>query len=227
MPLSFAFAAADSGLFGVHVAAGAVGAAEHQGAYAQDAAAAAEVEDELLRPRVFLQGLKAHAGRGVAAGAEGEAGVQPEDEPLRSLRDGLPAREDEQPFAYLNGLVILLPALGPVLVRDGAALGLKAGAVREGGELRAALRRVLNVELHSGDAAVARFQLLVHVVPILPVLLQKTAEVRLVLYDETLGAEGGEPFAERVYVLGHCCGRRLLSIAYVSAPKKAPKNGGF
>ena len=163
----------------------------------------------------------------MAAGAEGEAGVQPEDEPLRSLRDGLPAREDEQPFAYLNGLVILLPALGPVLVRDGAALGLKAGAVREGGELRAALRRVLNVELHSGDAAVARFQLLVHVVPILPVLLQKTAEVRLVLYDETLRAEGGEPFAERVYVLGTAAEGGFYPLHMYQLPKKPPKMGAF
>ena len=137
----------------------------------------------------------------MSAGAEGEAGVEAQQQPLRVLRYRLPAGEDEQLFAYLYGLVVLLPVLGPVLVGHDARLRLEPRAVREGGETRAALGRVLHVELDAGNAAVARLQLLVHVVPVLPVLLEKAAEVRLVLYDQPVRTQLRELFAQGVDVL--------------------------
>ena len=204
------------GALGVHVAAGAVGAAQHQRADAEYAAAAAQVEHELFRRGVFFQRLQAHARGGVCPGAEGEAGVETQYPARALLRYRLPAGEDEQRFADLDGLVVFFPVVLPVgLVHHGGD-GLQARALGKGGQLRAAGAVVADVDLHAREPAVALLELAVHIVPVLPVLLKETAEVRLVLDDQPPGPQLRQLVAERVEHPGRGAERRLYPAAHSS-----------
>ena len=94
--------------------------------------------------------------------------------------------------------------------------GLQAGALRENGQLGPAGVVVADVDLDPGEAAVALLQLRVHVVPILPVLLEKAAEIRLVLYNQPLGPQLCEFVAELVEPAGRGTESRLYPAAHSS-----------
>ena len=151
---------------------------------------------------MLLQGGEAQPGGGVAAGAEGQPRVQAQLHPVPGL-GLLPVRDHDQPLPDLHGLIEGLPVVLPVRVLDAVHGHDKGGVIRMGlfqlrhghahrGHLGEALIALLGVE---GDPALAghgAVQLLVHVVPVLLVLLQKLAEVVLILDDQAVDAQGAE-----------------------------------
>ena len=70
----------------------------------------------------LLQGPEAQQGAGVAAGAEGHAGVNGDHRLPRLGGVFLPGRPDDQVVRHLQGLEMGLPGLGPVLGRHLADL---------------------------------------------------------------------------------------------------------
>ena len=83
--------------FRVNVAADGLTAAEHERADGENAAAAAEIEHALVRRGERFNGLQTHARRGVAAGAEDEARIEPQRHaPVRGLF--LPRGDDDELF---------------------------------------------------------------------------------------------------------------------------------
>ena len=182
---------------GVNVAAGDVRAAEQQRADAEDAAAAAEVEHRLACAGAVLERGEAHARRGVAAGAEDEAGVEPQRQAAVRRRVE-PLGHDDEPFADFNGLIVLPPVILPVAVAHGCGRQRAADAGADGFQLRAAVVIVGEVELDARHAAKLRLERVVHVVPVLVVLLQKLLKIRLVLHDHAARAQLGQLRADVV-----------------------------
>jgi len=139
----------------------------------------------------------------VAAGAEGEAGIQIEGGAAGGHGGlALPVGDDVELFSHRDGLVILLPAGGPVVFLKGlgGVGGVDAG--EPGVPLAIAVGVVGDVEGHLAQALHAVFQVAVHVVPILPVFRQEAAEVGLILDLQAGGAVHGELGAEGVQVRG-------------------------
>ena len=143
-----------------------------QGRNGQNPAAAAQVQHPEARLGVGLHPLQAELGGGVCPGAEGQAGVQIERGPPWGDRlRPHPLRDHVEPGADLHGLVVLLPAVGPVVFRQGHGGVLPAKALGVPGQKRLAVRVVGNVEFHPAHAPHPLQKLLVHIVPVLPVLL--------------------------------------------------------
>ena len=151
---------------------------------------------------LLFQGGEAQPGGGVVPGAEGQAGVQIQRNPLPGIRI-LPLGHHQQPISDLNGLVILLPVVLPVLVRQvvqghheaAPVLALSAQVLQGQADLpqlgEACLVR-LEVEGHPGQSLHAAGEVLVHVVPILAVVLQKLPELRLVVNHHAVHIQGGQ-----------------------------------
>ena len=187
----------DLGGLGVNVAAGDVRAAEQQRADAEDAAAAAEVEHRPARAGAVLERGETHARRGVAAGAEDEARVEPQRQAAVRRRVE-PLGHDDEPFADFDRLIILPPVVLPVAVAHGRGRQLAADAGTDGCQLRAAAVIVGKVELDARQAAKLRLECVVHVVPVLMVLLQKLLKIRLILHDHAARAQLGQLRADVV-----------------------------
>ena len=156
---------------------------------------------------VLVQRLQAQPGGGVAAGTEGEARVQHQLHPPSGL-GLLPLGYHQQPLPDLHGLVELLPVVFPVRI----------GHVVDGQQHRAVLRMLLfqgghgdahlrhdvqgilvplQVEGDAADAGLFPQQVLIHIVPILPVMLQKILEIRFIVDDD----------AGDALLLQQCCHR--------------------
>ena len=86
----------------------------------QNAAAGAHIHDAHIAFEVLFEQLHAHVGRLVRAGAKRHAGVQLNDQVLRHGLIRLPGGLDHQMRADTEGLIILFPVFGPVLVLDAA-----------------------------------------------------------------------------------------------------------
>ena len=94
--------------------------------------------------------------------------------------------------------------------------------IRSERKLRAAVVIVGKVKLDARHAAKLRLERVVHIVPVLPVLLEKAAEVRLILYDQPVRAQLRELFAQGVYVLRMRPEGRLYPLHKYQLPKKPP-----
>ena len=149
---------------------------------------------------MLFQSRQAQAGGGVAAGAEGEARIQPQGHPVLRHAGALPLRDDDQPVADLHGLVKLLPVVLPVGVlhvlhgqQQPAVFGVLLLHPGQGhADLSQGVVPVGTVLQIEGDAAQALFllhQLVVHIVPIGVVVLQKVLEIPLVVNDQAGDAQ--------------------------------------
>ena len=145
----------------------------------------------------------------MTAGAEGEARIQHQGHPpggkacpdLEVLPQ--PLRHHQQPVPNLHGLVILLPVVLPVGVlqviqghQQGAAVVPGLFQLLQGNadlpQLGETLVPRLQIEGDPGPALHLLPQILVHIVPVLPVVLQEVLELRLVIDHHTVDAQGGE-----------------------------------
>ncbi len=140
----------------------------------------------------------------MAAGPEGEAGVEAQQALFTPQGDRFPLREDEQGFAHLDGFIVRLPVVLPIRVVYDHRFGLDAEGFGHGGDQGLSRFVVRSVELHTGDPRITLFQFFVHVVPVLAVLLQKAFKIGLVLDDEAFRAQLRQPVAEGVDLLA--CG---------------------
>ena len=129
----------------------------------------------------------------MATGAEDEAGVQVEGGASRRDRlPLLPLGHDVEPLPHGHGLVVFLPASGPVLLsKPGGSIG-GVDARHPSLQLLFPIRVVGDVELDPRRPLHALQELVVHIVPVLPVLFQKGLEVLLVLDDQACGPVHGE-----------------------------------
>ena len=143
----------------------------------------------------LVQRLQAQAGGGVAAGAEGQTGVQHQLHPSMIPLGLLPLGDYQQPLPDLHGLVEFLPVVFPVRVRhvvdgqpQGGVVRVRLFQLRHGDtHLRDGVQRrlvPLQIEGDAADAGLLPQQLLVHIVPVLLIMLQKVLEVRLVVDDD-------------------------------------------
>ena len=145
----------------------------------------------------------------MTAGAEGEARIQHQGHPPGGkARPDLgvlpqPLRHHQQPVPNLHGLVILLPVVLPVGVlqviqghQQGAAVVPGLFQLLQGNadlpQLGETLVPRLQIEGDPGPALHLLPQILVHIVPVLPVVLQEVLELRLVIDHHTVDAQGGE-----------------------------------
>ena len=157
---------------GVDIHGHGVAGPQTQGGNGEDAAAAAQVQHGPAGEGVGLHPLQTQLGGGVGAGAEGEAGVQIQG--AAALGHGLvplPLGHHIQSVPDCQGLVIFLPAIGPVVVAQGGDGVLKAQTVGVPLQLGVSVGIVGDIELHPGDPPHPVQQLLVHIVPVLAVLL--------------------------------------------------------
>ena len=127
----------------------------------------------------------------MAAGAEGQAGVQHQLHP-RGVGGLLPLRHHQQAAADLHGLVKLLPVVLPVLVGH-VGHGQQQGRVlrvllfqrrhghTHGGHGAVGILVPFQIERHAADALLLRQQIVIHIIPVLAVVLQKALKVRLVV----------------------------------------------
>ena len=179
--------------FGVDVHRGGGAGTQAQSSDGEDAAAAAQVQHGPAGEGVLLHPLQAELGGRVGAGAEGEAGVEVQG--AAALWNGLiphPLGHYIEAPADLQRFIVLLPAVRPIVVRQGGDGVLRVQATCVLLQLDPAGPVVGDVELHPGDAPHPVHQLLVHIVPVLPVLLQKLLELPLILDDQPGHARGGQ-----------------------------------
>ena len=128
----------------------------------------------------------------MGTGAEGEAGVEVEGDPSR--RDGLiphPLGHHIEPGTDFQWFIVFLPAVGPVVFSQGDGGILLIQAPGELFQLFAAVFVVGDVELYPCDPLHSVQQFLVHIVPILPVLLQKMEKILFILNDQAVHSCGG------------------------------------
>ena len=130
----------------------------------------------------------------MTAGAEGQSRIQHQLHPA-VIAGLLPLGHYQQPLPDLHGLVELLPVVLPVGVGHVVDGQQQRTAVRTGlfqvghGDAHPCddvQRRLIPLQIE-GDAADARLfpqQLLVHIVPVLPVVLQKVLEIVLIIDDD-------------------------------------------
>ena len=177
---------------GIDVHRQSMACAQHQGGNGQNAAAAAQVQNSVSGLGVGLHTLQTQLSRGVGTGAEGEPGIEIERHPAVGDRILLlPLGDNIQPLTDGERLVVLLPAVGPVVVAERSHRVLAVQTMGVLGQLSTAVSVVGDVELDPGNSLHAVQQLLVHIVPVLPVLLQKLLELRLVLNDQSGHSGGG------------------------------------
>ena len=188
----------DVGRLGVDVTADAAVAPEHQRAYAEDAAAAAEIEHLFARSRVFFKRGKAHTRGRMAAGAEHEPRVESEIYSAPGRRF-LPLGNDEKTLSYLKRLVEFLPVILPIAVAHGLCAQVKLSPER--GKHFLPVPVVLKVALYPRQPRVALLQRLVNIVPVAAVVLKKILEIGLVFNDKAAASHGGQPVADRVDIL--------------------------
>ena len=173
-----------------------------QGRDGQNSAAAAQVQHPLSAPDQALQGREAQAGGGVGPGAEGEARVQVQRHPVSGVRL-LPLGNHQQALPDFHGLVILLPVVLPVGVlhvlqghEQGAQVRplpfQRLQAEADLPQLGKALFPGLQIEGDPGPARHLPLQVLVHVVPAVPVVLQEVPEVLLVLNHDVVHVRPGQ-----------------------------------
>ena len=131
------------------------------------------------------------------ARAEQESRVEAQGHPA-PVGAVYPLRYDEELFANLYGLVVLLPVILPVGVAHGREpqLELRPDGVKQ----RRALVAVLDVKLNARHAPVAFLEGGVDIVPVLAVIFKKGSEIILVFDDKAGDAEGREPVADLVGV---------------------------
>ncbi len=153
-------------------------------------------------------------------GPKGKAGIEID----RHLTPGgrllpLPLRNDIKPLPHSQGLIILLPAGGPVVLPKGSGgiggvdpphpllpLGLSGGVVRD-------------IKLYPADPLHRLQQVVVHIVPILAVLLQKGAEIGLILQDQAGDSIHGELGRQSIQLFGSGVYRDLKPfLVHLSAP---------
>ena len=188
---------------GVDVHRQGVAGSQYQGGDGQDAAAAAQIQHGVPGFGVGLNPLQTQLGGGVRAGTEGETGIEVEGHP--AVGHGIvlfPLGHHIQPLPDGERLVVLLPAVGPVVVIERSHRILTVQSMGVLGQLSTAVSVVGDVELDPGDSLHAVQQLLVHIVPVLPVLLQKLLELRLVLNDQSGHTGGGELSRHLVQPIG-------------------------
>ena len=185
--------------FGIDVAADGLAAAEYKRADGENAAAAAEIQHALAAPGKRFDRLETHARRGVAAGAEDEARIEPQRHaPVGGLL--LPRGDDDELFPDGQGLIILLPVVFPVLVGDDARFDAVARRANRG-EYALALRVAREPELHARHAGEALLERFVHIVPAGAVILQKIVKIPFVFYAHSADAELGERAAELLRIV--------------------------
>ena len=145
------------------------------------------------------------------AGAEDHAGVEQNgDAVLRILRRE-PLRHDQKPLTDGQRLIILLPAVFPVLVADVGQRDLKrteiyAGILRaQRGKLIAELAdglrgggAVLQIKPDLRQTGHLPLQLLVHIVPILTVLIEKFMEFLLIVYNKAVKAQNRQTLGDQL-----------------------------
>lgn len=184
--------------------------AEKQRRDRENAAAAAKIQHALAAMYGVLQLAHTHLGRGVRAGAEDHARVEQDLHALLRIFRMQPLRHDQQPLADGQRLIILFPAVFPVLIADVCQRDLERAELdgrmlcAQRGKLAAeqpdGLRgggAVLKIEPDLGQTGHLPLQLLVHIVPVLPVLIEKFVEFLLIVYDKAVKTEHGEPLADQ------------------------------
>ena len=136
----------------------------------------------------------------MSAGAENEAGVKAKDTAALCLGSLFPFGNYQQLFAYLDGLIILLPVVFPILVADltcsgNVAVGLQRG--RQSSQLSLAVLIVGKVELDDALAVHIAAEILVNVIPILTVFVHELFKIISVLYNESGNAHALKQIGER------------------------------
>ena len=206
----------EGGVFIGHVHALLVNVAGHgpvrsqqQGGNGQNAAAAAQVQHRFPAPDVLFQGRQAQAGGGMAAGAEGEARVQPQGHPALRHTGALPLRDDDEPVTDLHRLIKLLPVVLPIGVLHVLHGQQQAAVFRvlllhpgqghaDPGQGVVSVGTVLQIEGNAAQALFLLHQGVVHIVPIGAVMLQEIPEVPLVVNDQAGDAQVLQQGADRV-----------------------------
>ncbi len=146
----------------------------------------------------------------MASGAENQAGIEVNcRSSIRNRIAPLPFRNHIQPIADGEGLVILLPVVGPVLFLQGGQGDFQGAAVRlcagaEAGQSRLQFAQpcvpvlvVGEIAFHPVDTPALLLQLFVHLVPAVPVFVGKLSKICLFLYHQSGDSHGGEIGADR------------------------------
>jgi len=90
-----------------------LGGAEQGGGYGKDTAAAADIGDAVAGAHVLDKPAEAKSGGGVAAGAEGGAGLEEHDALAGGALVVLPARHDDEAGGNPECLELVLPGFAP------------------------------------------------------------------------------------------------------------------
>ena len=96
----------------------------------RDTAAAAHVQKAFAAVDVLLQRLQHQPGGVVAAGAERHTRIDGQHLPSAGISGFLPGGTDQQPLSYRQGLEVLFPAVGPVILLHLPVLQFMADALR-------------------------------------------------------------------------------------------------
>ena len=188
-----------------------MGRAEQDGSDGQNAAAAAEIEHALAALNSPFQLAHTHLRGRVRAGAEDHAGVEQDLDAVFRVFRVQPLRNDQQPFADGQRLIVPLPVVFPVLVLDVCQLHVERAEVH-GRVLRAQRGQLafqtfdrfrhgsvlLQIQPDLRKSLHLLFQILVYIVPVLAVLLQKFMKLLLIVDDEAVKAQHGQPVADKV-----------------------------
>ena len=185
--------------------------AEQDGSDGQNAAAAAEIEHALAALNGPFQLAHTHLRGRVRAGAEDHAGVEQDLDAVFRVFRVQPLRNDQQPFADGQRLIVPLPVVFPVLVLDVCQLHVERAEVHRR-VLRAQRGQLafqtfdrfrhgsvlLQIQPDLRKSLHLLFQILVYIVPVLAVLLQKFMKLLLIVDDEAVKAQHGQPVADKV-----------------------------
>ena len=132
------------------------------------------------------------------ARAERQAEIEDHGQTALQVVDRHPLRNDEQALTHWQGAVVLLPGIGPVLIRDAVERQrqraeftgrIAAGQLREQGaqlcklSLRSLLRQV---QAHLRQVAHPRGKLFIHIIPIGARAVEELAELFAVIDDEAV-----------------------------------------
>ena len=129
----------------------------------------------------------------MCAGAEGQAGIQ-HDGGAATRVFSIPVGNDDQVLAHLHGGVVVLPAFLPVGFGEGGDIHLQTQFVDSAFQtVQSGGVSVLQIDLDPGQTLEPLLEVLIDVVPVVPVALQEFLEFLLVLDDQVGEALGGEP----------------------------------
>ena len=140
----------------------------------------------------------------MGTGPERQARIHQQPRHIRRDLRGvpLPLRHNVQLLPHGQRAVILLPAVGPVILPQRHGRVGQINILQITGQLFFPVGVVRHIELHAGDALHLLHELVVHIVPILPVFLQESPELFLFLHRQSGHAVGDERGAQGVHLFG-------------------------